>query len=375
MKIAILTQPFRTNYGAILQNFALQKVLCDLGIENVTIETTWKLKLSLVKMPYLIACRIYNNIFKNSNLPLLYEKKYNNDYPLFCKNTRSFISKHIKTITISNLNKDISPSSYDGFIVGSDQVWRPKYNKDIYNMFLDFAYEWKTRRISYAASFGTNEWEFSKEQTKKCKDLICRFNAISVREDSGVDLCDQHLNVRAVSVLDPTLLLDQSVYESLIPKGQLNSKGNFFIHILDNTPDKLALSHRIATDFQLHPFTVNHEVDELNLKQPISKRVQPPVEQWLQAFVDAKVVLTDSFHACVFSIIFNKPFIVIGNKERGMARFYSLLEKFNLTNSLITEESEYLSSIIEECDFSDYNSTIQQYKDKSIGFLINALFV
>ena len=72
------------------------------------------------------------------------------------------------------------------------------------------------------------------------------------------------------------------------------------------------------------------------INSPLNERIQPPVEEWLKGFVDAKFIITDSFHACVFSIIFQKPFVVISNKERGNDRFISLLQDFHLSDRLIT---------------------------------------
>lgn len=84
----------------------------------------------------------------------------------------------------------------------------------------------------------------------------------------------------------------------------------------------------------------------------------PSIEKWLQGFIDAKLVVTDSFHACVFSIIFNKPFIVLGNHERGNARFDSLLKLFNLQDNLVVNLDSYsleriLSSRIENKKIED----------------------
>ena len=96
---------------------------------------------------------------------------------------------------------------------------------------------------------------------------------------------------------------------------------------------------RIADEKGLKPFNVKSQSDDVN--SPLSERIQPPLEQWLRGFYDAEFVVTDSFHACVFSILFNKPFIVYGNASRGMSRFTSLLDLFGLRNSLMANLSEY----------------------------------
>ena len=83
----------------------------------------------------------------------------------------------------------LNPNDFDAFIVGSDQVWRRLYMPDIYREYLSFAEGWNVRRISYAASFGTEEWEYSPLETTECRRLLQKFDAVSVREASGVSLC------------------------------------------------------------------------------------------------------------------------------------------------------------------------------------------
>ena len=102
------------------------------------------------------------------------------------------------------------------------------------SMFLDFAKEEKTKRIAYAASFGTDQWEFTQEMTSICAPLAQKFDFVSVREDSGVKLCKEHLGVNAVHVLDPTLLLTKEDYIHLIEaEKEPKAKGTLFNYILD----------------------------------------------------------------------------------------------------------------------------------------------
>lgn len=121
-------------------------------------------------------------------------------------------------------------------------------------------------------------------------------------------------------------------------------------YILNPSSKKTTFINEVAKAKGLIPFSVNNS----NVKQtaPIEQRIMPSIEKWLQGFNDAKLVVTDSFHACVFSIIFNKPFIVLGNHERGNARFDSLLKLFDLHDNLVVNLDSYsferiLSSRIE----------------------------
>ena len=119
------------------------------------------------------------------------------------------------------------------------------------------------------------------------------------------------------------------------------------------------------------PFYVNSKYN--NAEAPLEERIQQPVEKWLRAFHDAEFVITDSFHACVFSIIFNKPFIVYGNKERGFARFESLLNMFGLEDRLVSSLNETKTAIEKPIDWERVNSIHKQMKEKSLSFLVNNL--
>lgn len=115
------------------------------------------------------------------------------------------------------------------------------------------------------------------------------------------------------------------------------SDGELFFYFLDYSKDKKIAKDSISDKLGLKSFTVNSRVEDVNAS--IYERIQPPVEQWVRAFMDAKFIITDSFHGTVFSIIFNKPFIVLGNKKRGMARFNSLLGLFGLNDRLVNIDS------------------------------------
>ena len=136
--------------------------------------------------------------------------------------TSKFIKKWIHRDFFTSYY-NISQEKYDAIVVGSDQIWRKQYVCESFKLpiessFLDFAKHWDIKRISYAASFGTEEWEYNDEQTKNCRVLIQLFDNVSVREKSGVALCKDYLQHNAKVVLDPTLLLKKNDYLKLLNK-------------------------------------------------------------------------------------------------------------------------------------------------------------
>ena len=167
MRIGILTLPLHTNYGGILQAYALQTVLERMGHDVCLIEKKRQpLRLPLWKAPLSYGKRIVKNLTGHP-FPIFYEKKMNREEPIVRQNTDKFINKYIKRRIVDDFS-DIKETDFDAIVVGSDQIWRPKYFQEIEHTFLDFTEGWNIKRIAYAASFGTDKWEYTPEQTERC---------------------------------------------------------------------------------------------------------------------------------------------------------------------------------------------------------------
>lgn len=345
MKIAILTLPLYGNYGGILQCYALQTVLQRMG-HRVKILTKPRYGRSYFVIYLLSVCqRMVNRYIRGQKVNILKDSG-----EIERQNTDRFIKSYIFQYKCRNWNSKLA-NKFDAIVVGSDQIWRPKYFPSIELAFLSFLENTNIKRIAYAASFGVDNCEYTKEQLRTCSPLLKKFDAVSVREVSGINLCRKYFEVEAVQMLDPTLLLSADDYRALISKGNTEpSKGNMLVYILDKTPEKVLLVEKIANDKGLVPFWIDSP-DEQNVNQSQKQQVKMSVEQWLRSFDDAEFVFTDSFHGSVFSIIFCKQFLVFGNQERGLSRFYSLLDLFSLNDRLI------LSSVAYHTNFSfiDYN--------------------
>ena len=340
MRIAILTQPLRYNYGGILQNFALQTVLRRMGHEVVTLDPK-RYKFSRRQhILHIVRRMVGRYLLGHYNNSILGRWKSDNKIRKLGTNTFKFVDKYIKRKEYADLYNDVTSEEFDAYIVGSDQVWRPEYNKNLPNMFLDFTRDWEVRRIAYAASYGVSTWSANASTTEECRMGLRKFDLVTVREDSGISLCNSLFGVKAQYVLDPTLLLTKEDYYSMLHLSNIpKSKGNLLVYILDYTEDKRKLINRIAEEHHLVPFRVNSDYE--NYRADLNRRIQPPVEQWLRGFYDADYVVTDSYHACIFSIIFKTPFVVYANAFRGTARYDSLLEHLFLQNNLVFSSDEF----------------------------------
>lgn len=356
MNIAIITQPIKANYGGTLQNFALQTVLRKLGHTPITIDyrdssPLWFYILQTIKTTILYFIPEHRRKFTSyRNVEKRDEKMMN------------FVHKHMKLTDKEYLKYEksvIKDYSIDSVIVGSDQVWRPAYNPGcLYDMFFAFLKNVSVRKIAYAASFGVDVWEYDKSQSKICRELAKKLDAVSVREKSGIELCKDYLGVEAQEVLDPTLLLDCEVYESVCSCVFQNKERYLCCYLLDRDEHKLSLIEKFANknNCKLVCFSAH---DQLKYS----------VEEWLAMFRDATYVITDSFHGTVFSIIFHKNFYSLINNERGGTRFVSLLTKFGLDDRVIME----LPQTIVDIDWDVIDLRKKVWIEKSLKFLYDAL--
>lgn len=371
MKIGILTLPLWNNYGGILQAYALKTTLEREGYHVNLINYHHPEPSTTNRIKRKIKNTIKTTLRKPIPIyPGIKEKKH------ISVNTLDFIRKEFtqtekadSTTLLTKVSKDM-----DAIIVGSDQVWRPSYAPNIYNFFLDFTSN-KQIKASYAASFGSSNFLFTGQQAEKCKHLLHQFDAVSVREDSGVYLCKKHFNIDAKHLVDPVFLLSKQDFikltDSYKPK---TSSGNLFTYVLDRSEEKNNFINEVASWLKLHPFECMPKTFDKNYSPDKTAYIFPPLPQWLQAFKDAKFVIADSFHGCAFALIYNIPFIALGNRERGMTRFTSLLKMFNLEERLISDIKDLDKNILnKKINWEEINLKIEKEKIKSLNFLKEVL--
>lgn len=376
MKIAIMTQPLGKNYGGIMQAFALQKTLKDMGHQVVTIDYNNKSP-SFLYGKARLAYRLAKKVTGKRKAPINLENQINQ----LTEDNRKFIDKYItQSEYIDNdkqLKKHFKKNRYNAVIVGSDQTWRPKYSPNIYNFYLQFLNGKKNiKRIAYASSFGVDNWEYSLKETKKCSKLAASFDAISVREQSGINLCKDHLGVESEFTLDPTLLLEKRDYLELIDDRYKKGKSvGVYTYFLDKSEDKLAAAQYIADELSTHTYScqAKRSFGDSNSNYLEDYRM-PALQDWLASFANSEFVVTDSFHGMIFSIIFEKPFLVIVNKERGAARFESLLSKVGNLECLIYEPSEFRKSRVNIQYIKPIaEKSLKEMRSKSLAFIENSL--
>ena len=322
-KIGLLNMRYDNNYGGNLQRFALYTVLQRMGydVEYLYIRDNWDDWFTVHSTQKVIKQSIkqlVRFILHPTKEPLLAWHRENPAYVKSCAITEPFLDKYIKhTKTIFNSNdlkRAIKKGNYDAIIAGSDQIWRKKYVEryGIGTFFMDFLPETFTgKRIVYGASFGVDYEEYTSEDIQYIKPFFERLDFVTVRERSALQLLSQYglTYPQAEVVLDPTLLLDKEDYIQLVNSANtVPSPGNMFCYVLDKSDEIDSVISQISEERQLKSFRWSLDTNG-------------SVEQWLRSFMDAEFVVTDSYHGMLFSIIFDKPFKVIINQQRGNTRF------------------------------------------------------
>lgn len=357
MKIALLNLPFDNNYGGNLQRYALIKVLQGMGHEVEHINLQCPYSLPWYKYPYSIPKRMIKKYLLGQNdVDIWMEEKLNENLKQSLTLVSCFYDKYIPhTEVCTNIKQIIENTNgrFDAYLVGSDQVWRKGSTGQIglKNYLLHFTERMNVKRFAYAVSFGVSGNLLSQKEIDSLKQDYFRFDAVSVREKSALDLLkDYGWNSPIPTLcLDPTLLLTQSDYSQLVEENEVENltSGKIFSYILDETEKTKFVSN----------FYMKHFEKEI-VKVGLNDTADVSICQWLNNIRCSDFVITDSYHGCVFSIIFNRPFVFLGNKGRGNSRIESLLEMLGIN----ADETMKI-------DYTVLNESIESLKVKSLDFL------
>lgn len=369
------------NYGAVLQAAALESIISDLGFSVEHIDyipqknsenepLKFKLRRLIVRILEFVKLKKIFISLRGDKIYVKDEVTGNHIFEEFRgKWLKRSAGKFHKASDLKAIKDD-----YDSIIVGSDQVWRPRMYvnpfSDAYAYFLQFAGK-DTKKVSYAASFGVDEWEKSLHPliTSEVSNAIKQFDAISVREASGVDVCKEQFDVESVHVLDPTLLAGKGFFENIIEDEKVNiCGGKVGYYKLDSDSQFISQLNIIAKN-------LNTSISNIYYNKTPSGYEYNTVASWLANIRDCKLIVTDSFHCVCLAIIFQKEFLCIGNKERGLARLHSLLNILGIEERLIEDELDFskVYDLLPAIDYESVNRQLESLKGNSKDFLMRAL--
>lgn len=366
-KIGLINFQFsKANYGAVLQAAALEYYIKNMGynVEHINFSPSDKTSfITKIKKNIMLILEFTNLVYA---IKPNYRKKPRN-FTVFDEFRKEYLSL---TTEVSTKKEQLAQYKdlYDAVVVGSDQVWRPEYCRgEVDAFYLSFVGE-KTRRVSYAASFGKDTWENNDRQlTERLKKEIQKFYRISVREDSGVKICENTFGVKAEHVLDPTLLVDKSYFEEMLLHDDHASSGVVY-YVLDESP---------IIDKQIKQISNKKSTFANNIyyRKEKNKLTYNTVNQWLTAIANSEYIVTDSFHCVCFALIFEKQFIYSGNKTRGLSRLKSLFSMLEIEDRICLSKSNLYnkSSELNDIDYSRVNVRLESLKQKAYLYLSDSL--
>lgn len=355
MRIGIVTQPLWGNYGGILQNYALQQVLKNLGHDPITLDMMTGasgLRYIYIAVRHFVAYLLgkrtrciapYAPIRKQLEVVDFVSHYISLTEPFWNRYPRNIVDKY----------------ALEGIIAGSDQVWRPQYNVSLEDMFLEFCRGKNLKRVSYGASFGCAEWEYTESQRKKCSKLLSNFNSVSVREMSALELLKKLGCNSGRQVVDPTILLGRDGFDKIINNNNSMNRPERYLgsYILDDSKKTSEILHCLAKETGLDNVVVFHE----------NTPGFGPIE-WIEMIRNASYFITDSFHGTVFCLLYHVPFVTVINKARGADRFISLLEPLGLDYRLV-DTIHSARHLKDEIDWVKVDGVFEKQRKESINFL------
>lgn len=362
-KVGIITFHAAHNYGSVLQAFALQKSIIDLGYqcEIINLRTPKQLEVYSVltkrKGPkYLLKNAYYILHLKN-------RKEKHKKFEQFIRDRYILSDKQYNSC--NELMED--PPAYDFYISGSDQIWNLAPADADFAYFLPFV---KTgKRISYAPSFGPIG-RLSQVQKDTIKEYIKDYDYVSAREVAGAGLIEDLTGKKTQVLVDPTLLLGKNDWNEIAKTVKAPEKYIFFYTLFANQ-NMIKIVKSISKRLKL-PVVTPYVSNQHDMLSGFIKVTDCGPEEFLSYLMHAQLIICSSFHGSVFSILYEKPFYSINGMDD--LRVNTLLTKTALTSRAITlEEVESKVEQWSKIDFTQSKSAIELEKKKSIRYLSNAL--
>jgi len=377
-KVGILTLPGYFNYGNRLQAYATQEVIKNLGFDpyilviknifskpkNSKINNILKLIIKLRKIPIKEICpralnKIKRIIFLYINKRIIKERE-----EIF----KDFSKIYLKEIFYNNTKKSLKnlSNNYDFFITGSDQVWNPFYTNSLY--FLSFAN--KDKRIAYATSFGVSN--IPNKYINSYKNWLSGMKNISVRETIGSQIVHNLIREEVAVLIDPTLMLTKKEWLSISKRDTKKPEKDYILIYFLGEKTKKENKKQIKKIIKYFNLEIVNIAD-LNDKE----RYKISPDEFIDYINSASLVLTDSYHGVIFSILMKTPFVVFERTERAknsksmFSRIETLLQKFKLEYRKAGNIK--LDHQIFDCNFSHIPPILEYERDKAINYLKSAL--
>ena len=391
MRIGIITYHRAVNFGAVLQVYALSRFLSELGHDVYIIDYfrtasqsrklfsfhAWKTVFGMIyRNPFSLSRYVLDMLKQHVNkVARLKEEMRKQKEKQFANYFAQFRKTHLKLTPQTYSSPDDlrnNPPDMDVYVAGSDQIWGHGNTTFSPAYYLDFGKK-EVRRISYAPSFG--KAVIDKDWHNDLKRNITRFDAVSVREKSGVKIIEDICNVKATHTLDPTLLIDDY---SVITENLEDEKGFIFAYRLHQSGRLTGLFSDLIKDISAEYGLEVKTVSTMDDFTSQGEDLVVGVEGVLGLIAHSKMVITNSFHGTVFAILHRKPFICFprdDGKQGQNARMIDLLSNLGLMSRYFDfhQEPEIKKYIADDIDWTSVSGRLAAMKKCSVEYLANAL--
>jgi len=350
-KFALLSFHKSENYGAILQAYALQRKLEELGCSAEYLDYPSHNQMTLPR-------KILNLANRTVRSMLGYRRR--------AKRTQQFRFENIKTAKLGD-------SEYCGYIVGSDQVWHPEYLASSDDFFLLPFVVGDVDKFSYASSFGLGK--LPEPSLKKYRYYLSKFKFLGIREQSGLNIA-KAMHLEATLTPDPTLLLDDVEWSKLAAPRQV-SKNYIFCYVMQGDNATAGYVERVAKSLKESQFP---DCEIIFMGDKEFKKLRPGYHlvtdagprEFMSYIKHADLVITSSFHGTCFSLNFGRPFLTIQRADNPVnSRIIDLLEKVGAYDRFVFSNSEIADLPMGKPDYSLINRRLSSFVESGIEFLKN----
>lgn len=379
-KVGILNVQHADNYGAVLLAYALQTEIEYLGYnaESIDFRPTGVHHSFIHKSFEILKQDGCFQLFRQLQKKILYHHK--TDAKVLNARKKAFSDFRERYLNRSKVYHNVTddrPLEYDIYVVGSDVIWKParvisKTESDAY--FLNFTEGLPCKRIAYAASIGTDDNDVLRPLQDKIKNMIRKFDSISLREKTSVPFIRSLYEKNVTWCIDPTMFFNADFYNKLSLESKhstsLIADNYIYLYVLGDNKQAYLMANRLSHIWNI-PVICDAPSPQLVDNVALNVQIDGPLE-FLNRIKKAKVVITDSFHGTVFSIIFHKDFYTFSRGKISI-RMQNLLERLRLINRYVNSEKQATQQFM-PVEYGNVDYIINNWKEESIIFLKDALF-
>ncbi len=357
MKCGIITFHRAINYGGVLQCYALQQAIKKQGVEAEVID---------------YYCPSLENLYRPKGKTFFCKANFKRIASVLLKNgtlrfnNYGFAKFRDRFLTTSEKkyysHEDLKTAQYDRYITGSDQVWSyycagfdPAY-------FLDFVDD-GTKKNAYAASYGVGE--IPEELRPRYYELLKDFNHITVREEDGAKITESVLGKKVDVVPDPTMLLNKEEWTQLLPETRTIAGKYILVYMISEDQQIIDDALELSAKTGLKVYYIN---DRFYKKPKVVNLRKVSPQQWVDLFMHAEYVFTNSFHGVAFSLNFGRNLFVrrLNRNVKVNSRIENILNRFGISDCLTATEP--LST-----DCAEIKEILEQERALGIGALSKIL--